>query len=143
MTLSKLPERPLAAQSRKNEIPHNNFNCRSQFFPGLDFLGNLRAAIPLFCNEQKQARMRDCHIFSRFHSAKTGGNARGLHFLYIILNSTEKHRFSSTLISKNGRECERGACFHMFFYNFTGKNEECKHVSCVFSTSLEQNASFF
>ena len=42
MTCSKLPERPLAAQGQKNAIPHNNFNCRSHFFPGREFLGNMR-----------------------------------------------------------------------------------------------------
>ena len=42
MTFSKLPERPLAAQGQKIAIPHNNFNCRSHFFPGLEFLGNIR-----------------------------------------------------------------------------------------------------
>ena len=45
MTFSKLPEKPLAAQGQKNAIPHNNFNCRSHFFTGLEFLGNLRTVI--------------------------------------------------------------------------------------------------
>ena len=45
MTFSKLPKRPLAAQGQKNAIPHNNFNCRSHFFPGLEFLGNMRTVI--------------------------------------------------------------------------------------------------
>ena len=51
----QLPERPLAAQGPKNEFPHNNFNCRSYFFAGLEFLGNPRVAIPKLCNHQKQA----------------------------------------------------------------------------------------
>ena len=58
-----LPERPLAAQGQKNEFPHNNFNCRSYFFAGLEFPGSLRVAIPKLCNHQKQAGMRDCSIF--------------------------------------------------------------------------------
>ena len=41
MRLQKLPERPLAALGPKNELPHNNFNCRNYFFAGLEFLGNL------------------------------------------------------------------------------------------------------
>ena len=37
MTVSKLLERTLAAQSQKKETPYNNFNCRSHFFQGLNF----------------------------------------------------------------------------------------------------------
>ena len=38
MTLSKLPDRHLVSQSQKNEIPHDNLNCRSHVFQGLNFL---------------------------------------------------------------------------------------------------------
>ena len=53
MTVSKLPERPLSAQSRKREIPHDNFTCRIDFLPGLEFLAKLRVAIQILCDEQK------------------------------------------------------------------------------------------
>ena len=62
MTAAKLPERPLAAQSPKNEISHDNFICRGLFFPELEFPRNLRAAVRMMCNEQKQTGMLDCLI---------------------------------------------------------------------------------
>ena len=131
-TTSKLPERPLAAQSPRYKIPHKNLNCRSHFFPGIEFLGNLRAAIQKICNPQKQAGMPDRCIFLRFYFAKTRGNARGLHFLYICLNSTEQNMLFSIK-----QKCERGSYFHMFFAILPNKkNEECKHEFCVFSTPL-------
>ena len=43
--ISKLPERPLAAQGQKNEFPHNNFNCRSHIFARLEFFGNLQTLV--------------------------------------------------------------------------------------------------
>ena len=61
---------------------------------------------------------RECETVAfvlRFHVAKTNGNARGVQFLYVLLNSTENKMFSSTLIFKNGQECKRGACFHLVF----------------------------
>ena len=42
---TRLPERPLAAQGQKNELPHENFNCRSHIFARLEFFGNLQTLV--------------------------------------------------------------------------------------------------
>ena len=111
----QLPERPLAAQGPKNEFPHNNFNCRSYFFAGLEFPGNLRVAIPKLCNHQKQAGMQDFCIFCSFYTAKTSGNARLLHFLKLLDSksggNTRLLHFLKLLDSKNEREHETVAFF--------------------------------
>ena len=59
MTFSKLPERPLAAQGQKNAIPHNNFNCRSHFFPGREFLGNMRTVSLSFVRLSSEERREE------------------------------------------------------------------------------------
>ena len=107
------------------------------FFQGSNFLEICKLQFE-YCviNKNKQ----ECETVAFFYDstlAKTRENARGLHFLYILLNSTEKHMLSSTLISKNVRKCERGAYFHMFFAILPKINKECKHIVCVFSTPLD------
>ena len=91
MSFSKLPERLLAAQGQKNAIPHNNFKCRSHFFPGLEFLGNMRSVI-------LTAKTRGTHVFyDTFASPKIG-----THVFYDTFASPtiETHVFYDTFASR-------------------------------------------
>ena len=133
MTFSKLPERPLAAQGQKNAIPHNNFNCRSHFFPGLEFLGNLRTVIltaktsgtHVFYNTFASPTIRTHVFYDTFASPKIGTHVFydtfesptiGTHVVYDTFASPTigTHVFYDTfklLSTKNERKHETVALF--------------------------------